>query len=196
MRKPVRLKGEPLDTYLQRACRALFNGGHNINEIATKMKVTNTEVFNAIHDDMHFVTKDEEKLIQSLYLDGIPVRLIAKQIGVSEYTVRKRLNGKENAYDAYDNGEHMPDVDLETIKKLYTEEHKSTKAIASILDVSEHRVRYRLEKCGLYSYSGVKPVTKREIAKFNKLYKDGLSLAQIAKKCNRNRNTVSRYIKK
>ncbi len=194
MRKPVRRKGESENQYIKRSCITLFTNGYNINEIAKKMNITNTEVFNALHDDIHYITKDEEKLINSLYSSGMSMKDIAEQFGVNRKTIGKKINGSTNAFDDFQNGEIIKDIDLDMIKKMY-ESGKSSNAIAKELDISEHRIRYRLTKMGLY-VPKVKRVSKREKSRFNKLYTSGLSITEIAKKCDRSRDVVSKYIER
>lgn len=194
MRKPVRRKGESENQYIKRSCITLFTNGYNINEIAKKMNITNTEVFNALHDDIHYITKDEEKLINSLYSSGMSMKDIAEQFGVNRKTIGKKINGSTNAFDDFQNGEIIKDIDLDMIKKMY-ESGKSSNVIAKELDISEHRIRYRLTKMGLY-VTKVTRVSKREKSKFNRLYANGLTITEIAKKCGRSRDVVSKYIER
>lgn len=195
MRKPVRLKNESLPGYYERACKLLYNNGYSINEIAAKMKLTNTEVFNYTHDGIHYLTKEECKRIIDMYDKGMSITSIAKEMNMARDTIRRKINYKANAYDEYENGEFMKDACIEAIKDLY-DKGKSTQKIADELGLSEHKVRYRLIKCGLYAPAGSSRVTNKEIAKFKRLRRQGLSYEEIGKRCGRNRNTVSYYLNK
>lgn len=195
MRKPTRLKGESLSGYYERACKLLYTNGYNINEIAAKMKLTNTEVFNYTHDGIHYLTKEECERIVDMHNKGLSTTSIAKEMNVARDTIRRKINEKANAYDEYENGDPMKDAYIEAIKDLYSK-GKSTQKIADELGLTEHRVRYRLIKCGLYVPAGSSKVSSKEIAKFKRLRKQGLSYKEIGKRCGRNKDTVSHYLNK
>jgi IS30 family transposase len=198
MRKPVRLKDEPDNVYYKRACNLLYDNGYSINEISAKMKLTNTEVFNYTHDNLHYLTKDECEEMIKMHNSGMTYRQIAKAMGINEGTAKRKINQyyqPNNLFDSRKNGEFLEDIKIETIKSLYRD-GKTVREISDELHITVDKVRYRLRKSGLFTPEVICiKVTKAEKARFKRLHAKGVSISEIARRCGRSRITVSRYLK-
>lgn len=194
MRKPARLKGESEAAYIKRACKLLRNeGGHSLSEIAKKMNIDRTEVFNNLHNDIHYCTQEEIEEIHYMRSLGMSYNQIAEVVGVSKRTVAKKCQMECNLFDKVKTKD-IEDKSLNKIIRLYNS-GKHTTEIGIKLGMSETKVRYRLQKCGAYKRKCFR-VSKEEHDIINKLHKKGWSIARIANYCDRSKSTIAQHIEK
>jgi DNA-directed RNA polymerase specialized sigma24 family protein len=191
MVKPKRKTGESIEAYNERASKLYYKEGYNIKEIAGKLNIEETEVYNYVAKGHKATTEAEREEMISLYNKGYTYCAIAKIIGKSYSCVRSRIErpAKIHCQETFTLTDKQLNKMIDLANKGYGVEY-----IAKELKVKSSVIKHRLEHADRYNKTYTL-VTKPEINTFIRLHKKGKSYGEIAKICGRSKTTVSKHIR-
>lgn len=145
------------------------------------------------------LTEEEFKKIKTLYSEGMTIKNLAKEMGYNRGTIRKMI--KENKLER----KKLTTEEIKVIKKfsnqvieLYTLKRLSIRKISELLEVNTFKVVKVLRE------RGIKIRGKNELSSLNldeneirNLYiNQGMTMKEVAKKCNCGITTISSFCKK
>ena len=192
MIKPRRKKNESNAAYNERATKLYYSNGYHIKEISKRLNIEEVEVYNYITTGRKITTEAEREEMIRLYNQGYTYSAIAKILGRSRACVTDRI--KSPAKCKWQNSpDNLNDKQIKMIQDMAKEGMLVT-AIAKEIGIRRGSVEYRLKHIGMpckYKY-----VTKEEEKKFVRLYKKGLTHAEIGRICGRHRSTVYTHLHK
>lgn len=195
MIKIRKLANESTDSYISRASLELYNQGHHIDEITSKLKCTPEAVYNAVMTpNNRMVSEEERRTIIKLIDSGYTPLEVSRVVGRSARCVRERY--KTPAKRARGGNEYiLTDKELTKLKTLY-EDGYTLKYIAETLHITVSAVRWRLKKAGIYipnkCLSAV--LSTKDIRKVNSLHKKGYSIGEIASTIGKHHNIITKYL--
>lgn len=108
--------------------------------------------FSAGEDHPDYIDLDENEIIKLYIDDRKSIRDIAKQFGVSNDVISRRLKDNDIIFrDNYstNNKSYRDDLDDNLIIKLYVEDKKTTRDIANQLNTNHRTIQNRLKKNGI-----------------------------------------------
>lgn len=190
MTKPRKKKNESIDAYNERASKLYYDNGYHIKEIAERLKIDETEVYNYVVTNGRKITTaaEREEMIQ-LFNKGYSYYAIANIFQKSRSCVKKRIECP--AKIGYSTSNDLTDKQLKKMKEM-AENGETLEAISKEIGVKVGTIRYRLDHTNMRERTT--HVTPDEVKKFIRLYKKGKSHAEIAKICNRSRGAVCRHL--
>lgn len=193
MIKPRKRKNESVEVYNERAIKAYFKDGYHIKEISERLKIDEIEVYNCVAAGNKITTEAEREEMIRLFNQGYSYTAISKIFNKSRTCVSERIKNPAKLNFKGQNN-NVTDAQLNNMKDMASN-GETLEAISKKTGIDVVSVKYRL------SHTDIRPkvvrrVSKSEVNKFIKLYKSGKSYAEIAKICNRGRNTVNRHLHK
>ena len=189
MNKPRKKKLETEDQYNERASKLYYSHGYHLNEIADRLNISMVEVYNYVCNGHKITTESERLEMINMRNIGMSYSEIARIFGKSRSCIRERIASpaKINCKSIM-----LTDKQLKKMRDMAIDgAYLST--IAEELGVGINSVRHRLNLCGLSRSSN--KVSKSEIQRFIRLYKNGKSHREIADRCGRNVTTVGRHLR-
>lgn len=186
---------------LKEKCAELKSKGYANYEIANKLGITPTEVFNLVGNTYHRVTKDDLKLIKELHSKNVPVSEIAKIIGVCKNTIWNNLNTTSISFDykSYKSNK-ISWFNKIRLKRMY----KRGVTISSLAE------KFNISRNTVFETLGMEPpakktntnkiaysnITNTELNKIEIMYKQGVKVEEIARLLGRARSTIYNNINK
>lgn len=180
---------ESIDQYNERVSKLYYSNGYYIKEIAKKLNIDAAEVYNYVTSGRKITTASEREEMVNLYNRGYSYSEIAVLLNKSRHCVRERI--KQPSKINCKISKNLTDKQINKMKNM-VKKGESLNTIANKLGISVGSLKNRLNHCGRsksFTY-----VTKNEVKKFIRLYKNGYSITKIGTMCNRHRHTVARHI--
>lgn len=190
MLKLRKRKNESTNDFIERASKIYYNeGGYHIKEIAEILGVDEIEVYNIVANGRKITTNDERSRMIQLYNQGYSYSAIGRIFNKSHSCVKERI--EHPAKMSYNNSNKLTKKQLDKMKEMI-EDGYSIEDISKEIKISTSSITYRLSHTNLREQ--ITHVSKSEKNKFIRLRKKGKSYSEIARICNRSRNTVSRHL--
>lgn len=190
MDKPRKKKNESVNAYNERASKLYYSNGYHIAEIADRLGIDGTEVYNYVSTGKKITTEAEREEMISLYNKGYSYSAIARELNRSRSCVRQRIESPAKA--KWYNSNTLTDKQLKKMKEML-DDKKTIDDIAEAMGISKNSVRYRLNHMGK-EIRHYKHIDAKEIKRFISLYNKGKTHAEIAEICNRSRTTVCKHL--
>lgn len=187
---------------LKEKCTELKSKGYANYEIANKLGITPTEVFNLVGNTYHRVTKDDLKLIKELRNKNVPVSEIAKIIGVHSNTIWNNLKITSISFDSKPYKENKISwFNKIRLKRMY----KRGASISSIVK------KFNINHNTVFEILGMEPpvkktaegykiaygkITNSELNKIEIMYKQGVKVEEIARLLGRSKSAIYNNINK
>lgn len=196
MVKPKRYLLESLEDFQKRAAKEYYNYGFHIAEIANLLNISEVKAYNLVTGDSVITEEDREEIIRR-YNAGESTSEIARSMGVSEKTIRRRIKTPPKPISHPNPSNQLTEDQLIELRTRYLN-GDTISTISSALGISTGSVAYRLRKSGFLcsSKSKYKPITNKDTAKFRKLKNKGLTYKQISEKCGWSISTIRKYLRK
>lgn len=188
--KPRRKKDESIDEYNKRVIKLYYGDGYHIKEISNKLKIDEIEVYNCVTNGKKITTEAEREEMIHLYNQGYSYNAIGRIFNKTHSCVKERIEKPAKIICKSNN--KLTDRQLRKMTNM-AKDGLSTEAIAKELGVKVSTVRYRLSHTGIREKTT--HVSKSEVNKFIRLHNEGKTIKEIAKICNRGKNTVSRHLR-
>ena len=187
-----RKKNEPIKEFNERASKYYYSNGCHIKEISDKLGIDEIVVYNyVVTSGLRITTSEERDEMISLHNQGYSYTAIGKIFNKSRTCVRERINTPARARKYMTN-----EINGKKIDRMVemSREGAYIKTIAEEIGISTASVKYRLKHTG--RVQKYKFVSKDDLNEFIRLFNEGKTYADIARICNRGRNTVMKHLKR
>lgn len=189
MGNPRKRKNESDSSFHERSSKYYYSNGYHIKEIAKKLKIDETEVYNYVTNGRKITTTAEREEMIQLFNKGYSYQAIANIFKKSRSCVKQRI--EYPAKISYSTVNDLTDKQLKKMKEM-AENGETLESISKEIGAGIGTIRYRLDHTNMRKH--ITHISKNEVKKFIQLYKKGKSHSEIAKMCNRSRGAVCRHL--
>ena len=192
MKIPKQRKSESINAFNKRASLIYRSNGYNIEEIANRLNISETEVYNYVVNGNSIVTEKERERMIKMRDKGYSISRISRELGRSRVCITRRLESPAKVSCKCNN--KLNDDEIAMVMKMY-KTGSSINAIAKELNVTHQSIRRRLINCGNYVSKKRKNITVKDRNKFVRLYKKGKTLKEIAESTGFSVSSVGRHLR-